>query len=184
MDIRVQKKDDQPIIDGLVRLVFGDAPSMRAVWRLRPGPAIAPLSLVASAQWKIIGCVRFWEIMVGDKAQLLLGPLAINPALQGKGYGRAIVSDGLRRAEQLRRWSCCFVSGDPHYYTKFGFIEADRNRFIWPGELAPNRLLMRPLDQDGHGHGNGHGHGDGLASLPPGPVALLAQLDEDSFGDL
>ena len=117
--------------------------------------------MVASQNNKVCGSLRFWEIMVCGRCQLLLGPLAIQPDLRGKGFGRALVIDGLRRAQQHDKWDFVLVSGDPDYYPRFGFIHAEDGQFIWPGVLLPNVLQIRSL------------HKVGLDNLPVGPMAVL-----------
>ncbi len=165
MDIRVQSELDQERVETLVSLSFPDEHAGRAVWKLRPGKPICDLCLVASDYRNIVGSLRFWEITVAGRSQLLLGPLAILPEVQGRGFGRALVSDGLRRAEQMRQWSFVFLSGEPAYYKRFGFEEAETGRFIWPGPISPNKLLTRSLNrkqEDFH---------------MPGPMALMPTLD-------
>lgn len=166
MDIRIQTQLDEARVDTLVSLSFHAHHQGRAVWKLRPGKPIAELCLVASDYRAIVGSLRFWEIIVAGKPQLLLGPLAVLPEVQGRGFGRALVSDGLRRAEQMRKWSFVILSGDAKYYERFGFQEAPEGRFIWPGPLAPNKLLIRPLKRKQTE--------DDL----PGPLAILPSLEK------
>ena len=166
MDIRVQSDADKERVETLVSLSFSEQHPGRAVWKLRPGAPVAELCLVASDYRNIVGSLRFWEILVAGRPQLLLGPLAVLPELQGRGFGRALVSDGLRRAEQMRRWSFVLLSGDTQYYQRFGFTEAEEGKFIWPGKLAPNRLLIRPLKRK-----------QPEENLP-GPMALLPIVEK------
>ena len=91
MDIRIQKKDDMGRVETLVSLSFSDKHPGRAVWKLRPGEPVSDLCLVASDYRNIVGSLRFWEINVAGRPQLLLGPLAVLPELQGRGFGRALV---------------------------------------------------------------------------------------------
>ncbi|EHI49135.1 putative acetyltransferase [SAR116 cluster alpha proteobacterium HIMB100] len=161
MDIRLQADTDAQAVDGLMKAAFGAVRSQRAVWHLRPGPPVQSLCLVASKNNKICGSLRFWEVLVCGRPQLLLGPLAVQPELHGQGYGRALVIDGLRRAQQQSQWDFVLVSGDPDYYPKFSFSAVAAGQFIWPGDIAPNVLHIRAL------------HKTGLDSLPDGPSAVL-----------
>ena len=161
MDIRLQADTDAQAVDGLMKAAFGAVRSQRAVWHLRPGPPVQSLCLVASKNNKICGSLRFWEVLVCGRPQLLLGPLAVQPELHGQGYGRALVIDGLRRAQQQSQWDFVLVSGDPDYYPKFSFSAVAAGQFIWPGDIAPNVLHIRAL------------HKAGLDSLPDGPSAIL-----------
>ena len=161
MDIRLQENADNQDVAGLMKAVFGAERCNRAVWYLRTADPFSGLCLVASFNNKVCGSLRFWEVMVCGRHQLLLGPLAVQPDLRGKGFGRALVIDGLRRAEQHNKWDFVLVSGDPDYYPRFGFIHAEDGQFIWPGVLLPNVLQIRAL------------HKVGLNNLPVGPMAVL-----------
>ena len=79
MDIRIQKEADKERVETLVSLSFSDQHPSRAVWKLRPGEPVSDLCLVASDYRNIVGSLRFWEINVAGRPQLLLGPLAVLP---------------------------------------------------------------------------------------------------------
>ena len=161
MDIRLQTSADNQDVAGLMKAAFGAERNNRAVWHLRPAEPVTSLSLVASQNNKICGNLRFWEVLVAGRCQLLLGPLAVKPDLRGKGFGRALIVDGLRRAQQQNKWDFVLVSGNPDYYPRFGFAHAKDGQFIWPGDLLPNVLQIREL------------HKVGLDKLPAGPMAVL-----------
>ena len=161
MDIRLQANADNQDVAGLMKAAFGAERSNRAIWHLRPAEPVSSLCLVASQNNKICGSLRFWEVIVCGQCQLLLGPLAVQPNLHGKGFGRALVIDGLRRAQQHNKWDFVLVSGDPDYYPRFGFVHVEDGQFIWPGALSPYVLQIRAL------------HKVGLNNLPVGPMAVL-----------
>ena len=161
MDIRLQADANNQDVAGLMKAAFGLERSNRAVWHLRYAQPVSSLCLVASRNNKICGSLRFWEVMVCGRRQLLLGPLAVQPDLRGKGFGRALIIDGLRRAKQHNNWDFVLVSGDPDYYPRFGFVHSEEGQFIWPGGILPNVLQIRAL------------HKAGLDNLPVGPMAVL-----------
>ena len=161
MDIRLQADADNQDVASLMTAAFGGVRNSRAVWHLRPTAPVRSLCLVALRNNKVCGSVRFWEVMVCSNRQLLLGPLAVQPELRGKGFGRALVVDGLRRAQQHAQWNFVLVSGDPDYYSKHGFAKTQDGQFIWPGDLLPNVLQIRAL------------HKAGQDCLPKGPMAIL-----------
>ena len=161
MDVRLQGDADNQDVASLMSVAFDGEHSSRAVWHLRPREPVKSLCLVALRNNKICGSLRFWEVMVCGHRQLLLGPLAVQPDLRGKGFGHALVVDGLRRAQQHNQWDFVLVSGDPDYYPKFGFAHTQEGQFIWPGDLLPNVLQIRGL------------HKAGLDCLPDGPMAVL-----------
>jgi putative acetyltransferase len=88
---------------------------------LREAPVI--LSLVGTIDARLAGHIIFTKCGVAgssDKAALL-GPLAVEPAWQKQGVGRAIVSVGLQRLEAAGV-SRVYVLGDPAYYGRLGFL--------------------------------------------------------------
>ena len=133
--------------------------------QMKSAPNLASVGrMVQTLGYRVVwepGSLRFWEVLVCGRPQLLLGPLAVQPDLHGQGFGRALVIDGLRRAQQQNRWDFVLVSGDPDYYPKFSFAPTADGQFIWPGDIAPNVLQIRALNKTG------------LDDLPDGPIAVL-----------
>ena len=162
--VREQTDADADAIAGLMEATFGTEATQRSVWRLRQNPPVAGLCLVAETQGQIVGSLRFWFISLAGTRQLLLGPLAVRPDLQGKGVGQALVWQGLGIASQSR-CSLCLVSGDKDYYPRFGFFPVREGSIIWPGEVAPHLLQVKELKANGY------------AALPPGPIAILHDPD-------
>ena len=162
--IRNQQAEDFSRMDELMIATFGGVRTDRSVWHLRLGKAIDELCFVAELDHRVVGSLRFWQIAVAGRPQLLLGPLAVDPVWQGCGVGAALVKKGLDRAQQLRLWQFVFVSGDPEYYPRFGFKPVPENSLIWPGPIEPGRLQMLVLMQSM------------TAKLPPGPLALLPEM--------
>ena len=158
-DIRVQTAADEARIKTLMRGAFGDRRFERSVWELRPGAPVADLCLVIYDAGTMVGSLRFWEVMLGAERILLFGPLAVNPNLRGKGYGRQLVEDGLRRAKE-GPWRLVLVSGEVEYYPKFGFVPAAPYSIEWPGFIEPERLQFYELVPGS------------LASLPAGPLVV------------
>lgn len=88
---------------------------------LRAADALV-LSLVAEDDGAVVGHVAFSAAGVGGETDglYLLGPVAVRPAFQGRGFGRALVEAGLDglRARDARG---CVLVGDPAFYGRFGF---------------------------------------------------------------
>ena len=80
-EITQQTEADLPAIEILMAEAFGPARHSRSVWQLRPGPPVPELCLVIREDGEAVGSLRFWEVMLGDGRILLLGPLAVRPAL-------------------------------------------------------------------------------------------------------
>jgi predicted N-acetyltransferase YhbS len=157
--ISLQKPADVDAIEGLMAEAFGAARYARSVWQLRPGPAVDWLCFVARDGDEIVGSLRFWQVKLGDEMVLLLGPLAVLPALRGKGCGRALVETGLNQAKN-GPWRLVLVSGEVDYYPKFGFVPARSYNLVWPGFVEMERLQFYELQSGA------------LASLPEGPLIV------------
>ncbi len=80
------------------------------------------LSLVAVQDGQIVGHVAFSPVTIAgqDHGWFGLGPVAVQPGLQGAGIGGRLIREGLAR---LRAGNArgCVVLGDPAYYRRFGF---------------------------------------------------------------
>ena len=84
----------------------------------------ALLTLVVKLGDTILGAVVFsrvdLETDAGERAAVLLAPLAVAPPFQRCGVGRYLVSEGLARLKAAGE-EVVLVQGDPAYYARFGF---------------------------------------------------------------
>ena len=89
-----ERPGDDSLIEPLLDRCFGFDRHHKTVYRLREGVApIDKLSFVALApDGGLLGSLRFWPIRIGAAPASLLGPLAVEPALQGAGVGRGPVA--------------------------------------------------------------------------------------------
>ena len=142
--ITQQTQADSAVIEDLMIEAFGPQRYDRSVWALRPGAPVASLCLVGYDDDQPIGSLRFWEVTLGDETILLLGPLAVQPHVRGRGFGRQLVHEGMRLAS-LGKWRLVLVSGEPDYYPKFGFVPAAGYGLDWPGFVEPERLQFCEL---------------------------------------
>ncbi len=85
------------------------------------------LSLVAADGDRVVGHVLFSRVVPGrrnrDIPARILAPLAVSPRCQGRGIGAALVRHGLAQIEDMGV-GLVFVLGDPHYYSRIGFVSA------------------------------------------------------------
>ena len=144
--IRPERAHDAPLIDPLLDRTFGPDRAARTVYRLREGGAPVPgLSFVAVDEHEVmLASLRFWPIRIARAAAILLGPLAVEPALQGRGIGRALVAHGLAKARSGGH-GICVVVGEPDYYRPYGFVNAPARGLSLPGPVDPRRFQMAEL---------------------------------------
>ncbi|MGE5526941.1 MAG: GNAT family N-acetyltransferase [Rhodospirillaceae bacterium] len=88
---------------------------------LREAKALA-VSLVAELDGRVVGHIAFSPVTIADGSTdwYGLGPVSVLPDYQGKGIGKALISQGLSRLKALDAQGCCLV-GHPGYYERFGF---------------------------------------------------------------
>ena len=159
--IHTQTRDDLPAISTLMADAFGPKRDARSVWKLRPGDPVARLCLVMRRGGECVGSLRFWEVLLGERVILLLGPLAVSPAMRGKGIGRELIASGLERTRG-GPWELVLVSGEVDYYPQLGFVPATPYNLDWPGFIEPERLQFFELVEGA------------LAGLGDGPLAVRA----------
>lgn len=98
----------------------------------------------------VIGTVRLWNIEAGVTPAgtpvdaLLLGPLAVDPAHEGKGIGAALMRAAIARAHD-RRHGAILLVGDAPYYERFGFFAEKTRLLMMPGPTARERFLALEL---------------------------------------
>ncbi len=149
--IRPERPQDAPQIDPLLDRTFGPDRTARTVYRLREGLApldglrfVAIANEVRMGDARMLACLRFWPILVAGVPAILLGPLAVEPALQGRGIGRALVAHGLAEARRHGH-GICVVVGEPAYYEPYGFANAHHRGLSLPGPVDPRRFQVAAL---------------------------------------
>lgn len=132
-------------IETLHATAFGPGRFSRAAFRVREeGPHDPALSFVALGEdgETLLGSVRMtWIETAGTGARgLLLGPLAVQKELKGKGIGKALMRKAVEAARAAGAPFILLV-GDKPYYWPFGFETLPRGRVQMPGPVDPNRFL-------------------------------------------
>ena len=130
--IRPEQREDHAAIGDVIRVAFtgmryaaGDEDAL--VETLRCENALT-VSLVAELEGSVIGQVTFSPATASDGSQdwYALGPLAVLPTHQRTGLGATLVHAGIRAIEALHA-NGCILTGNPAYYTRFGFELAPSN---------------------------------------------------------
>ncbi len=144
MIIRTERAVDKNDIERLTGLGFDASHKLRNIWRLRNGSPVENLCLVAADEdqsCQLLGSIRFWPITIAGLPSVLLGPLAVDPALRGQGIGMALVREGLQRAAS-GAWAFCFVSGESEYYQRLGFSKIKAEQLDLPAPIEDERLHL------------------------------------------
>ncbi len=90
--IRPERPEDAPLVDALNAAAFGPGRFAKSAYRLREGVSqVGALAFVAIETAQLKGSVRFWPVMIGAHASLMLGPLAVVQAQRGRGIGVALM---------------------------------------------------------------------------------------------
>lgn len=137
--IRFERTGDERAIHAMVTRAFdghpySDGDEQDVIDRLRQDSDLI-LSLVAVDGDTILGQITYSPaiLMNGDLGWVVLGPVAVEPAHQGNGIGRALIESG-EAVMKERRAKGVTVLGDPQIYSRFGF-EPDTPMWL-AGELG------------------------------------------------
>ena len=146
LQLRPERDSDAAAIDALTRAAFLHAPHSdhrehRIVAALRAARQLS-VSLVAESADGIVGHVAVSPVSIGDATPgwCGLGPIAVAPALQGRGIGAQLMRAALQALRE-RGAAGCVVLGDPRYYARFGFSADAQLRF--PGVPAEYFQALR-----------------------------------------
>jgi predicted N-acetyltransferase YhbS len=94
---------------------------------------------------RVIGTVRLWHVTAGPgRPALMLGPIAVDPALQGLGIGAKLMREALERA-RASGYSAVLLVGDAPYYARFGFSPEKTGALRLPGPYERERFLALEL---------------------------------------
>jgi predicted N-acetyltransferase YhbS len=137
---------DLPAIAALQARAFSPGRFARTAYRVREGaPILSPYCRVALIGERLIAAVRMTPITIGGQSgALLLGPLAVEPELAGRGYARRLVTEALDAARAAGETLVVLV-GDMAYYGRLGFAPIPPGQIRLPGPVDPTRMLAAEL---------------------------------------
>jgi predicted N-acetyltransferase YhbS len=142
-------------VEALLDRAFGSGRRARTAYRIRAGAdPVAALSFAAlDAGGGLAGTIQCWPVTLacdgGHTAPLVMvGPVAVEPALQQAGIGRALMERMLAAVPECDAPGCgaLMLIGDPGYYGRFGFTADRTGGWRLPGPFEPHRLLARGAD--------------------------------------
>jgi predicted N-acetyltransferase YhbS len=136
------------LVEQLLDAAFEPERKRRTSYLIRAGTEPLPaLSFAAldDDQW-LVGAVQVSPAAFTDNEGrphplLMVGPVAVLPAHQGEGYGKALMAAAFGALDPAAALPQVLI-GDIAYYGRFGFAQAPHG-WRCPGPWDPARLLVR-----------------------------------------
>ncbi|KQS79966.1 GCN5 family acetyltransferase [Methylobacterium sp. Leaf361] len=171
IEIRAEHLHDVLARERLLDACFPGNRRAKTSERLREGRLPARgLAFAATRAGRLVGTLRLWHVEAGlARPALLLGPLAVDPAIQGQGLGSVMMQAALGRAESLGHGAVLLV-GDAPYYARFGFDRALAEGLTLPGPFERARFLGLELRAGALAGAEGMVRATGV----PAPVGAVA----------
>lgn len=141
---------DPALIEALLDRAFEPGRQQRTAYKVREGMDWLPaLSFAAlDAEEHLVGTIQCWPVALTDPdgrqhPMIMVGPVAVEPAAQGLGYGQALMTASLAALSPDAPLPQVMI-GDPEYYGRFwGFTNASTGEWDLPGPFEQRRLLVR-----------------------------------------
>lgn len=141
---------DPQLVEDLLDTAFEPERRQRTAYRLREGLDWLPtLSFAALDDDEMLaGTIQCWPVALttpeGRRVPMIMvGPVAVMPGLQGRGYGQALMTASLTAIDPRAPLPQVLI-GDPEYYERFfGFSNAHTGGWQLPGPFEQHRLLCR-----------------------------------------
>ncbi|MCP4933381.1 MAG: N-acetyltransferase [bacterium] len=148
MKIRAEIHADVPYIGRLHMEAFGPGRFAKTAYRVREGGEfVQALSLVATDEQRLVGSIRFTQILIdGKEGALLLGPLAVFRDYSGHRCGLRLMNAGLDLARK-KGYELALLVGDIAYYQKAGFNVIPSEQILMPGPVDMARMLSFELQE-------------------------------------
>ncbi|CAM5222951.1 GCN5 family acetyltransferase OS=Bosea thiooxidans OX=53254 GN=ARD30_18805 PE=4 SV=1 [Bosea thiooxidans] len=99
LTIRHELPVDAAAIERLHERAFGPGRFARTAFRLREGvPPDPALSFAAHVGTFLVGSIKVTPVLAGGHRALMLGPLTVDPAFDGRGIGSALMNRSIEAA--------------------------------------------------------------------------------------
>jgi len=148
--IRRESPGDTAAIALVLEQAFGRLQEAILVDRLRG--LEGNISLCALHDGEVIGYLFLSPVSVETQrpgARLAgLGPMGVLPGFQKKGFGSALMQEGLD-ACFTAGYDGVVVLGHPEYYTRFGFLPASKFGLMCPYEVPDPVFMAQELRKSG-----------------------------------
>ena len=147
-NIRLAHDKDLKNIEKLLDEAFGPGRYARTAYRYREKHnLISEYSYIYQDNKQLLASISFSQIFINNiNKGLLLGPLAVKPGLDGKGYGVALVETTIKLIKKSKKYNFIVLVGDIDYYRRFNFKQISQPLNL-VGPVNPNRVLILSLDK-------------------------------------
>jgi putative acetyltransferase len=146
MIIRTEKSEDYQAAYRVNVKAFGRSAEADLVKILRK-EASPNISLVAIEDGKVVGHILFTPVTLSGHAGLKimgLGPMAVLPGYQGKGFGSALVIGGLEKSREIG-YGAVVVLVHPWFYLRFGFVPSKNFGITCEDNVKPEVFMVLEL---------------------------------------
>ena len=148
VEIREEVSDDVDAIRTITDAAFknreySNGQESQIIDRLRKAGALT-MSLVAVDNGEVIGHIAFSPVIVDSMQQgwYGLGPVSVRPDWQGRGFGSALIREGLARLTGVDAKGCVLL-GAPAFYRRFGF---EHSSDLWYEQAPAEHFMVLPLN--------------------------------------
>lgn len=142
------------LVEQLLDAAFGDDRHARTAYRIRTGMDWLPALSFAALDDEdyLAGTIQLWPVALTDgegraHPMVMVGPVAVMPALQSTGYGKALMSAAIGAVDSMATAESPALPqvmiGDEPYYGRWGFSALHTGGWRCPGPWDPARLLAR-----------------------------------------
>ena len=153
LEIRAEAHDDRTDVAAVIGAAFGaDSPGhgdqVASLWNAVVDSGLARHSLVALEGSEVIGHVGVSHAWLDARPSLLdvllLSPLSVAPAAQGRGVGSALLR-AILQVTSVAGAPMLVLEGSPIYYGARGFERASRHGILAPSARTPEPAFQVAL---------------------------------------
>jgi putative acetyltransferase len=146
IEIREERPDDVEAIRDVNKRAFSQDQEGNIVDALRSNGG-ALLSLVATANGRVVGHIMYSPIAVSDAQGAALGPMAVLPEHQREGIGSKLIEAGTQKLNDAG-YPFIIVLGHANYYPRFGFKPASSFGIKCEWEVPDDVFMLLVLDHE------------------------------------
>jgi predicted N-acetyltransferase YhbS len=145
LELRAERPEDGGAAQALIDRAFGPGRFAKTAERVREHAGFRPdLSVCARFEGALVGVVRMWDVTIGARPAILLGPIAVDPAFRHHGLGADLVAHACAAATAAGDKAVVLV-GDLGFFGPLGFAQVPAGRIDLGGPVDPGRLFWKAL---------------------------------------